>query len=200
MALDTKYNFKRKLSNFFGALGYFACLMQWFWAVMLYSSILKSAIVYFSPNTNEVVTKADAVVSSGPNMLSVIFAVIVTIFVLILTIYVLIKMPSTIIKTSKKAVSEAAEGVAPIVLKVQHKKDTKKNHIKLTAQIIVVIKIILIIVPTCLTFASQLLKTQIFGFYIAIFVGVWLAVFTVVFFILQYVIAKAFAVNVKDLW
>jgi len=200
MLVDAKYNRKKNVSNFFGALGYFACLIQWFWVVILYSSLLKSAVLLVSPDADNVVTKPDVVINSGVSLPSIIFAGVVTIFVIILTVYVLIKMPSAILKTSKKIVNEAAESVVPVVLKVQHKKDTKKNHIKLTTRIIVIIKAVLLVLPIILTLVSQLLKVQIFGFYIAILISIWLAAFTIVFFILQYVIAKAFAVKSKDLW
>ena len=200
MTVEAKYNCRKNISNIFGALGYFACLMQWFWATILYISFLKSVVLFISPETNNVVTKTNTVVNYGSNTPSIIFAVIVTILVLILTIYVLIKMPSTVLKTSKKVVAETAESVAPIVLKVQHKKDTKKNHIKLTSQIVLVIKIVLVIIPIILSFMSKLLKTQMFDFNIVMFVGVWLAAFTLIFFAFQYLIAKFLAVRNQDLW
>lgn len=200
MIAEANYNRKKNVSNIFGALGYFACLMQWFWVVIIYSSLLKSAVLLVSPDADKVATRTDAVVGSGVSMPSVIFAVIVTIVVLALTIYVLIKMPSAVLKTSKKIVNETAETVAPIVLKVQHKKDTKKNHIKLTARIVIIIKTVLLVIPIVLAFLSQLLKTQMFGFNIVMFIGIWLAAFTVTFFIFQYLIAKFLLVKNQDLW
>jgi hypothetical protein len=146
------------------------------------------------------VAKPSTVVDLGSNTPFMIIAAAITIIMVVFTIYVIVKMPSTIVKTGKKVVHETADNVTPLVLRIQHKKDTKKNYIKLTPQIILVIKIILIIAPVMLIFTSQSIENQMIDYSIAMFVSFLLTCFTVMFFIFQYFLARLFAIKRQDLW
>ena len=123
MDIKTKLKFKKKLANFFGGVGYFFCLLQWFWVVILYFSIIEKVALFFSTNNEKTVTKTIPAVEIGPNLSFTIIAVTITVFMILLTLYVIYKIPSTIVKTGKKIVHGTAETVTPMVLRYQHKKD-----------------------------------------------------------------------------
>jgi len=197
----TKVNLKKTVANFFGALGYLSCSLQWLWAVLLYASLIKMLALFFTPVAdNSIVAPVSAPTSSNPNIFLIIFSAIVVITMILLTIYIFIKIPMTIIKSSKKVVHEAADNVAPILLKVQHKKDTKKNKIKLAPLLVVFLKVILITTPIVLSFMSQFIQEQTIEFYVAMYASIWLAGFSFAFFIFQYSIGGLFSIKRQDLW
>lgn len=202
-------NIKLKITNAFGSIGYFFCTMQWFWVVLLYFSLLKSfalsmiaedsanraPVVVPPPQTPDIISG----ISSGPNVLIIVFSIVITLIVIAITIFVIIRMPSSIAKTSKSIVDTAAKNVTPIVLQIQHKKDTKKNRIKLTPLLVLITKITIITLPIILTFSSQLLSERLVEFSIAICVSSWLFGFSFTFFAIQYVLVRIFLIKPQDI-
>lgn len=203
MAEEVKNNIKKGVANFFGAFGYLACSMQWLWAVALNFSLVKSLILFVSPDANNPVVKstvtAASSVDSGPNVLLMFIGIIFVIIMVGLTIFILIKMPSTIVNAGKKVVHGAAENVTPLVLRAQHKKDNKKNHKKLSSRLVIILKILLVIIPLILAFTSKFMESQMFDFNIAMIVAVWLAGSSVIFFVVQYLFAKLFEIKKQDI-
>jgi hypothetical protein len=195
----TKSNLKRKTSNFFGAIGYFFTSVQWFWLILLYSSLITGLATSMSHETKKHVVEPTAVVDLGSSIPMIIITAVITFLMVALTIYILIKIPSTLVKASKKVVHGASENAAPMIMQVQNKKDTKKFHIKLTSNLIIATKIVFIIIPVILSFTSRFLEKQPFDFYLAMFVGIWLASLSLAFFVLQYVLAKILSVKRQDL-
>ena len=200
MDIKSKSNLKRKFANFFGAVGYLVCSLQWLWVVVLYFSWIKLLVVFISPNGDNHVTKAVTPVATQPNIALAIVSGIIVVAMLALTLYFIYKIPATIIKTSKKTVQEAARTVAPVVLKVQHKKDTKKNLIQLTPKITVILKMVLTLIPLILTFFSQFIEKQMISYQIATLVGFWLAGACVLSFTFQYLLAKLLVVKSFEIW
>ena len=201
MNKTNKVNLKTKISNLFGAFGYLSCSLQWLWAVLLYFSLINALFLFVKSNDAvEVVDKAQVIASPSSDISVLIFSAIIIVVMLVLTIYVIIRIPSTIVKTSKKVVNETAEGLTPLLLKVQHKKDTKKRHLKLSSRLIFVIKVTLIIAPLILSFLSRLLSQQMVDYFVAVVISLWLAGFSIVLFCLQYLLAKLFAIRMRDLW
>lgn len=198
--MQTKINLKKNVANLLGAFGYLFCSLLWLWAILLYFSLIKAFALFISPSVENNVAKSSAVVDSGPNTLPIIVVAVITIIMAVLTIYIFIKIPSIIAKTSKKIVHKTAENITPTVLRIQNRKDTKKNHIKLTSHLILIIKIVLIITPIILSFLSRFMEKQIFDFYIVMYVSVWLAGISMIFFVIQYFLARLLLVKRQDLW
>lgn len=199
MGIRTKTNLKTNVANFFGAFGYFSCSLQWFWVILLYSSFITGLALYMSQGAENNVVESPVVVGQG-SALAMIILVVTTIIIVALTVYILIKIPSTIVKTGKNIVHKTAEDVTPLILHIQHKKDNKRNHLKLTPRIILSMKIMLIAIPVILSFTSQFIDKQIIDFYIAMYASLWLACFSVIFFVFQYILASLFAIKRQDLW
>jgi len=203
MAEEVKNNIKKSVANLFGAFGYLALSMQWLWAVALNFSLVKSLTLFVSPGANDQVVKpavtAVAMVDSGSNVLLIFFGIIFVIIMVALTIFILIKMPSTIVNAGKKAVHGAAENVTPLVLRAQHKKDNKQNHKKLSARLVIILKIALVIIPLILSYTSKFTDSQMFDFDIAMIVAIWLTGSSIIFFVAQYLLAKLFEVKKQDI-
>jgi len=196
---NKKPNFKREFTNFFGSLGYLSCAMQWLWAILLYYSYLIGAVAFITPNPVVEVIETQPIVNQPPNPLMFVFGSIVLIVIVALTIYVIVKMPSIIAKTSQKLVHKSADSVAPTLLHIQNKKDTKKNKIKLTFGLVLAIKVFLIIVPVVASYLSQYIKDQTFDFNIAMYVGLFLAGCSLVFFAIQYTFMRLFSISKTDI-
>lgn len=199
MNKKTKSNLKRKVANFFGAVGYFWCSVLWFWTLLVYSSLINDFAHYVSPTVNQQAVKNQAVVGSSDITLPIIIVGVITVIMIALTIYILIKLPSTLARASKKVVNEATEGVMPLVLRAQNKKDTKRNRLKLSPRLNLILKTVLIAIPIILLVASQFLEKQILDFYLVIIISIWLVSFCLVFFVIQYISAWLLSVKRQEL-
>lgn len=193
-------NKKRAIANFFGGLGYLFCFLQWFWVVALYFSVVQSVILFVAPAADSPIERSTAPVLEIPSSVSMIILAVTVFVMVIVTAYVLVKMPIGIAKTSNKAVHQAAKTVAPVIIKAQHKKDTKKFRVKVEGEIILLIKLLLVIIPAVLTLGSGLLDQQPVSYSIALIVGGGLACLSIVPFIVQYGLAGVFRIKLKDLW
>lgn len=200
MEQKTKRNPKRGVANFFGALGYFFGFLQWFWVVLLYFSVIQSVTLFVSPSADKPVTPPPIPAFTLPNSVEMIIVGITVVVMVAVTIYALIKIPMSIVKTSNKVVHKTAQTMTPIVIKAQHKKDTKKLRIKLTVRLILMLKLLLVIVPIGLTAASIWLDKQSVDYSIALVIGCGLACVSAIFFVLQYTVAGTLRVKLRELW
>lgn len=194
------HSIKKRVTNAFGFFGYLLCFLQWFWAVILYLSVIQSAVLFVSPRANEPIEQPHHVAVTPPSSSEMIIAVIVVVVMVAITIYALFKIPIGIVKTGNKVVHKTAETMAPMVIRAQHKKDTKRVHAKITSKLILAIKLLLIVIPVVLTAASGLLEKQPLDYSIVMTIGWTLACLSVVFFAIQYVLARLLHVKTSDLW
>lgn len=194
------FSIKKNIANFFGSFGYLFCFLQWFWAVILYFSVIQSVILFVSPKANEQIEQPHNLTFALPDSTAMIITAIVVVVMVAITIYIFAKIPVSIVKTSNKIVHKTAETMTPVVIKAQHKKDTKKFHAKITAKLILMIKLLLIIIPIALTAASGLLEKQSMDYSIVMIIGGTLACLSAVFFALQYALAGLFHIKMSDLW
>jgi hypothetical protein len=196
----TKDNLKKKAVNFFGAVGYFFSSLQWLWVVLLYSGLILGLAKIMSHGATKQVITPSTNIDLNSSMPMIIITAVITFVMVAITIYIIIKIPSTLIKTSKKVVQSTAESATPLILQAQNKKDTKKNRIKMTPLLTMIMKVILVSIPVILAFASQFIEKQIFDFFIAIYIGVLLACFSLLFFVFQYLAAALMSVKKQDIW
>ncbi len=190
---------RKKIVSCFSGFGYFFCAIQWVWSILLYFSLLESAATNITTSTGtekiEVITTQIVVSQSPPSLIAIIFAVLVTTFLLALTIYILIKMPSKIVKTSRNFVDKTAKNTAPLIIKLQHKKDTKKSRIKLTSMIILIIKVVLITVPLFLAYFSRFTTKPEIDPQIVIIIAILLAGLSTLAFSAQYFLNRMFKIK-----
>jgi len=195
--ITKKSNLKSKFTNFFGGLGYFFCVLQWSWVLVLYFNILKDFVGFFE-SSDQLVEPTPATISSPISPFLITIGALVVIFMLALTFYVIIKMPSAINKSAKKIVHKSADSFAPLVLRIQKKKDNPKNKTKLTFELVLILKIALIIVPIILSILSRFISNQIIDFYIAICTSLFLAGLSLISFVIQYILVKLLIVKKID--
>lgn len=193
-------NIKRSSANFLGAFGYLFCFLQWFWAIMLYFSMVQSVALFVAPSAHQQSQLSAGLRLALPSSFELIVVAIIIAIMIALTIYLLIKLPMNIVKTGNKIVHKTAETMTPIVMRAQHKKDTKKLHARLTSKLILVIKLLLVVIPIALTAASGLLEKQSIDYSIALVVGCGLAGFSMAFFTVQYALAGLLRVKMSELW
>lgn len=196
---NRKSNFKQKFLNFFGSLGYLFCVMQWLWAILLYYNYIIGVVTFITPSPVTEIVANTPVVGQTPNPLFFIFGSIILITMVAVTIYVIVKMPSIVAKTSQKFVHKSADSVAPVLLHMQKKKNTKRNKIKLTFGLVLIIKISLLIIPVVASFLSQFIEHQTFDFGIAMYVSFFLAGLSLISFSIQYVLARVFLISKENI-
>lgn len=200
MKQKPEHSFKKTFTNAFGALGYFFGFLEWFWAIMLYFSVLKAFTLFVSPSADQSVEQHPAMAFTPPSPVEGVIITVITVVMVLVSIYVLIKMPSTVVKTSSKMVRKTTDSMAPLVIKAQHVPDTKKARAKLTAKLMVGVKLLLVIMPLGLTAGSGLLEKQSVDYSIAMVVGCTLAIISLFFFVIQYTVAALFRLKLFQIW
>jgi hypothetical protein len=199
MKQRTAQSIKKKSTNFFGAFGYFCCALQWCWAALLYFSVIKSATLLIAPRATSHVVQTH-LATTPPSSFEMILLAIFTAFMVVVTLYILIKTPTYIAKTGSKVAHRTVERAAPIVLQVQHKKETKKSYMRITVKLMLVVKLVLIIMPIVLAATSGLLEKQSIDYSIAMIASCSLAGFSAIFFAIQYALAGLFHSKLSELW
>lgn len=200
MKQSSTLKIKRNFTNFFGATGYLFCLLQWFWAVMLYFSVVQTVTTFVASDNPEPASNAHAAAFTLPDPVNWTIAIIVTIVMSAITVYALVKLPMKVVKASNRMVHRSAESVAPVIIRVQHKKPTEKQRMRITPKIILLIKLFLVVVPIGLTVASVLLEKQYVDYSIATAIGYGLAVLTIGAFAMQYLLFFLFRLTTRELW
>ncbi len=193
-------NLKRRLTNFFGAVGYFVCSLQWAWMLMLNFSLIKAVVSYLSQNSNTESGRPLAGFDLESNLIFIILAAVVVVMIVSLAIYNLITMPAVIAKTGKAAVQQTAKSLAPVVIKAGHIKDTKKRRLVLTSRLVLTLKVFLITVPFAFSYTSKFLQEQFVDYYAAMYVSVLLLCFSLICFTIQYVLGRVLSVEARHLW
>lgn len=199
MKSHTRTDLKRRIANAFGSIGYFFSFFAWFWALMLYFSLLKATVTLVAPNADVPVVETPQVTVALPGWLEMTIVIAVTVIMLIVTLYALIKLPSKIAKVSSDVVHKTTATAAPIIIKSQHKKDTPKNRMRLTPMLILALKIVIVIIPLVASLASKLLDKQSIDYTIAIIIAYGIAGLSVLFFAIQYSLASAFRIKITDI-
>jgi hypothetical protein len=201
MALKHKINIKKKIVNFFGGLGYLLCAFEWLFTIVIYTNVIKTFLTSITPTVSKpVMTSSPAVFDIRSNLLVMIIAIIITIAAVILSVYVFIKTPSKIVKTSEEVVHRSAEAIAPVVLHVQHKPNTQRNHKKVVFNVALLIKILIVTVPIILCYISQYTDKQMLTFAMTMYACLFLAGLSAVTFALQYLLARLLAIKRQDIW
>ena len=199
MKVEAKHRLKKVIANSFGTLGYLTSFLQWLWATILYLSLIQSTTTFIN-EYNQTPTQAPTQLSiSMPGPLGIIILGVTVVVMIAITVYAIIAVPRAIVKTSNKVVHKTAEAAAPLVMRAQHKKESKRLRLKLTTRLVLVVKVLLVVLPLILTAASKLLDEQFISYSIALIAGSALACVSIVFFALQYILALAFKVKPSDI-
>lgn len=180
---------KTLIVNIFGALGYLSVTLQWLWvtALLLPTLLDNKTVQYFllpHPNTEPQSSLVGPITSSS--LITTVIAVGVTVLMIIITIILLVRLPAAIAKTSKTATTKTAEAALPVF--THHKQLSPVAKRKLTIRLIKVIKFIVILAPLCALIACFFAPIQL-SIEIAILVECCLAISSLIWFSLEYLVA-----------
>jgi hypothetical protein len=200
MKQETKRTIKKGIANTFGSFGYLFDFLQWIWVGALYLSVIQSLSSIISSSGGEDVERPIGLSLTLPSPLTTVMVGAIVVVMLAITVYAFVSLPRSIVRASNKMVHKTARTMAPVVMKAQHKQDTKRNRIKITVKLVVALKVLLTLIPLLLTVASRLLEEQSIDYSIAMIVGCGLACLGAVCFAIEYLLAAFLRVKMSDLW
>lgn len=199
MNKKTKYNISKIITNSIGVFGYFSCFLLWIWIIVLYFGEYKDYIFSIFINENKIAVTPINLINI-PESLLIIISVVVLSLMIILTIYAFIKMPISAVQISKKIVHQSAETLTPGLIKISNKKLTKKYRIKITAELVAIIKMILIAIATLLVYIFRFTESNLINYEVVQVVGYFLSIISLSLFIFQYVLAWSLKIDKRDIW
>ncbi|MNQ07679.1 hypothetical protein D3C85_204650 [compost metagenome] len=187
------------IANLFGTLFYLSCLLQWMWAALPYmpwivriAELLQAPVAAPAEPAN-----VPVITSSPPSMTLVIITGIITVAIIVATIYVLIKIPTAVAKSGQKITQNASARIVPIV--THHTKLTPKKRRRLTARIIIYLKLIVCTTPIILSACAFTINTSL-DYAIIMFVAAVLGIGSFTLLALQAFFAKWLKLKPEDIW
>ncbi len=194
----SQFSKRTLLTNTFGTLGYLFCLLLWAWVGLLYvPTLLENEQVerFLLPTPSEEVISYAPSVPASP--LTVFFAIAITIAILVVTIAIFLRAPIAVARTGKTVTTKAASSALPLVAKGKALPPEKKK--RLTAELVKLMKLLLVITPIVTMGIVSLFVTTPLPFEIALFAAVALAILALVFFAAQYLSARLLKVATEAL-
>jgi hypothetical protein len=187
-----------RAANFFGGIGYISVISQWLWTIALVlPSILENESLknLLLPQHTEA-TQTPIATFDENSLLMIIIATVVTVIVLVVTVVVLIRLPIALVRTSQKTVTHTVETIIPTI--THHKPVSKKKRAVLSTKIRIYVKLALCLIPLIpLTFVST--ATIGLDSSIALLIGTILAIGSIIWFALQYGVAKLLKIRFEKL-
>ena len=182
------------VTKVFGTFGYTSLLLQWGWLTLLVlPSLLDNQLV--KELLLPAPTKQAQVVATADSSFSLLYAIIIAVVLvtaLALTAYVLAKIPGQIARGGQKVIT--ATTVASLPVLTGHKKLTAKKRLKLSLHVSKLVKLLFTLLPFgllgLLAFVSVSLPTNVVWS-----VGGFLATGSLVWFSLEYLVAKLLAID-----
>ena len=184
------------VTSILGTLGYFSVLFQWTWTLLIvfYPLLIADHSLLLPIQPIQQAQSSPNGLATSPIM--IIIAIIVTAFVLALTAVVLVRLPRKIGLRGARITHKTANLVVPIVIK--HKPLPKKKLRRLSYQVILSIKALLILLPVAgLLYAPA--ATPLPGLVIwalAIFCASW----SIFYFGLQQLVGLLYKISLDQLW
>ncbi len=179
--------------NTFGTFGYISLVLQWLWVSVLFLPQLfenDGVKDFFMPPVD--ITSTPHVEFHTPPLLATVLAIVITVVVLMITVMVLLRLPTTISRSGKKATLKTAEKIIPILAHHQKLPATKKRQ--LTIQTIRTLKFVLTLLPFLLLLLVTVIPTSLPSD-IVMFVGGFLTLGTLLWFGLEYTLARILKID-----
>ncbi len=175
------------LCNTFGTLGYMSTTLQWAWLLVVSLPLFTQSKIAELILPSQQPTPIQPVTLQGPSQLWVFVGLVVSIVVIVATFFVLLRLPVSVAKTGKKISDKSAAAVIPVV--TRHKSITKKAKKKLSLRLVKLFKLALIIAPLGLLLLTYFIQTTL-AHDIVLFVGAFLTIGSLLWFSLQYIVAR----------
>lgn len=187
-----------RTANVFGALGYLSCCIQWMlmFAVLILPFLQRDGIrSLFIPEQSQAVSVAAEV--SLPPFLQAIMVVAAVIFSVAVMVYALVSIPKAIGRTGSKVTHETAK-VA--VQQITHRKKlTEKQKKTFMERITWSVKLLIALVPLLLLLIPTTPQFDMSQEHILI-AGVFCASMTILWFGVQFLIARIGKLDIARVW
>ncbi len=183
------------LANTLGTFGYISCLLQWLFVALLYLPLLANTDWFKDFITPKKVEQTAPVATATSSPLLIGLAIVFTVLMIGLSIYVVLRAPISIARTGKKATTKTATALVPLI--VHHPLPAAKKR-RLTTRLIRITKFTMVLLPYLLTllcvFITLSLPTGVI-----VFIGGILAIGSLVWFTVQYIVARWLGVKPEQL-
>ena len=181
--------------NIFGILGYLSIIMQWLWLLVIVAHpLLSSNFSLFLPD--QPVPSVTTPVASTPSPVVIGFVIIVTILIFAMTFYILWKLPKRIGLQGARATKRTATVLVPVI--THHKKISKKRRLRVSYQVVLGSKLLLMCVPLVgLVFAQPINGLDARAIWT---VGIFCGLCSFIYFGIQQLSATLLNVKTSDLW
>lgn len=188
-------------ANVFGALGYLSCLTQWLWAfvVVLLPRLDTPEFRHIFLPTTSPEPAAPAYTSTLPPVIQTIFLILAVVFTLGVIIYAIVSVPRAIGRAGSKVTHQAAEIAVKQITHTQHKPLTKTQEKTFIERITWSVKLAAVLLPMAALLIPSapglgLTRDVILAF------GGFCAAITLVWFTVQYCIAKFARLDPRTVW
>ena len=188
------------LVNTFGTLGYLSLLLQWAWtAIILLYPLLQSGAIQrmLTPKQPAKPIEAHPEYYSDAAPFIAAISVIITIAVIVISVVTILGLPKKIGKTGAKITHSTADIIVAKTPPLK-KHTAKKRNLNLSYKLIIGIKLALTILPAVLLlFAPQIARLP---HQVIITVGNFCLTVSIIYWLIQYSLAKILHVSVKEIW
>lgn len=184
--------------NAFGVLGYLFGFGLWAWAVIVYLAPVVTSdsfedMVIPEPPPEQTVTTP---ISGEMPFAVVVIALLVTATVLAMTVVAIVRAPSRLAKTGKDITTKAATSTIPLVQRGKDLPAKEKNV--LTARLVKIFKLLIVTIPVLASFVGLIVDLPL-PFELVLFINCAMAIMSILWFSLQYMLAQALDINDKAL-
>lgn len=180
--------------NAFGVLGYLFGFGLWAWAVIVYlapvitSDSFEDMVIPEPPPEQTVTTP----ISGEMPFAVVVIALLVTATVLAMTVVAIVRAPSRLAKTGKDITTKAATSTIPLVQRGKDLPAKEKNV--LTARLVKIFKLLIVTIPVLASFVGLIVDLPL-PFELVLFINCAMAIMSILWFSLQYMLAQALDIN-----
>ncbi len=190
--------------NALGSFGYIACLLQWFWVVMiLLPPLVESPFFKLLTPGSDGSTVSEQVIETAPSqtgtapVVVTVVAFVIGAAIIVGALYIIfVKLPRSVAKTGEAVTHKAATAISPVI--VRHTHLPAKQRRQVPAMIIVVMKLLLIFLPLCLLLLAQNVELSM-SFELIMVIGIVLFSWSFVLFGLQFTLSELTHTDYKTL-
>jgi len=161
--------------------------MQWSWLLVVSLPLFTDSKVAELILPQEQAAPIEPVSLQGPSQLWLIVGLIIATTITLTTIIMLLRVPVFVAKTGKKISTKSAAAAIPVV--TRHRPITEKETKRLSQRIIRIFKLLLITSPFVLLLLTFFIETKL-AHILVVFVGGFLALGSLLWVSLQYILGR----------
>lgn len=184
--------------NGLGVLGYISVLLQWLWVLLTLGYPLamnESLQKTFLPE--QTAKPIEAATLSIPQPIGIMFVVLAVVFAIVISIYVIYSAPRTIGRIGRSMSRTSAETIAPRI--TRHRHISKKRQARLIERLTWTVKLIAVLLPPLLLMIPTASELGL-SYQVVTAVGLYLTIWSIGWFGLQYLLTHVWRISARDIW